>query len=175
MVKQNEQYKLSLSVQPYEMPSDEYWSSLDKVPRELARIAKIYAGALENGVDRTTQEFISIDDFYKVYDGMAGQANAVAWIGDKPVGVASFDLTRKPPFIDGVAVHSSMRGMGIGQALLGHVIDIAAEQGAEEIHARSQPSSLPINMKMLSKLGVAHEVNNTGKYPRIIMRPSQRK
>lgn len=159
----------AVRVSDYNVPEDAGWQDVDSMPEELRRVLAVYAGALSDGVDRPTSELRSIDEAYEIYDQLSGQQCRVAKIGDEIVGVVSFDFKRKIPFSDGIAVASEYRKSGVASELLRSIVRVAREKAIHEIHARSQPSSLEANKRLLAACGIRFSVKENDKYPLIVM------
>jgi len=132
---------------------------------------EIYRCARQDDVDGGVEPITDMDELYEIYDGVEGQDVVVARTPDNMiVGVASFDARRTVPFFEGVSVDPDYRGNGIAAALVSLVLARASDSGITELHARSQPSSLEANRRMLLGTGVDFNIIEDGeKYPLIVI------
>jgi ribosomal protein S18 acetylase RimI-like enzyme len=80
------------------------------------------------------------------------------------VGSASLTIYRAPTgiraIIEDVIVDESMRGQGIGQALVQRLIDIAREKGAKGVSLTSNPKREAAN-RLYQRLGFKTRVTNS--------------
>ncbi len=151
----------------FNIHDDDNWTSLEEVPRDLRRVVDIYSNALNDDVGAETSEVEDIDTFYEIYDQISDQSCLVARSKEGIIGVASYDFGRTPPFIDGYAVDSEFRDLGVASGLLAEVIKRAKSEGIAELRLRSQPSALDINRKLLSSIKLDYTVDHDQKYPLI--------
>ena len=72
-------------------------------------------------------------------------AALLAWLGDRLVGVASYEPTPKPGVAEvAFAVPDDMHGRGIATLLLEHLVSIGREQGLRAFMAEALPESRPM-------------------------------
>ena len=105
-----------IQIKPYELPNDEGWTSIDNVPSELKRVIELYSMALNDNVEGNAPD-LELDKLYEVYDSLSHQEIVVAEDSGEVVGVMSYDLKRKVPFFEGVAVDPEYRQMGVASKL----------------------------------------------------------
>lgn len=158
--------ELAYSVSTYELPANAEWKDIDAIPADLRRIVSIYNGALHDNVEGRTPPIEDLCEFYECYDNIAGQEVVVARDEETIVGVASYDMDRNPPFFEGIAVSPTYRGKGIAGKLVSYVLHAAANQGANEMICRSQPSSVEANKRILEKSGYDFILDRNYTFPR---------
>lgn len=153
-------------IERYDIPPEE---ELQGDPT-LKRVLRLYAMALRDNVDGGLNHAGDVIDLFEVYDEIHDQSCAVAKDeSGRIIGVASYDLDRKTPFLEGIAVDPAARRNGVAGELARFVFDEAKSRGIHEIHSRSQPSSLEANQRMLAKIGIDSVAETKTSYPRLVI------
>ena len=135
----------------------------------MRRVIELYSMALNDNVEGNAPD-LELDKLYEVYDSLSHQEIVVAEDSGEVVGVMSYDLKRKVPFFEGVAVDPEYRQMGVASKLTRNALELARSQGLHEIHFRSQPSSTEANKRQLGGLGLNYTVDNSGRYPLFVVK-----
>jgi acyl-CoA synthetase (NDP forming)/GNAT superfamily N-acetyltransferase len=74
-----------------------------------------------------------------------GAAALLAWLGDRLVGVASYEATKKPDIAEvAFAVPDDMHGKGIATLLLEHLVSIARDRGVRAFTAEALAENRPM-------------------------------
>ena len=164
---------MSFRVEKYSLPVEDNWAKTTDIPEDLRDILAMYRMALTDRVDGEIPH-ADLDDLLETYDGLIGQTVLASRTDTGAViGAASYDLERnhgQQAFFEGIAVDPDYRRQGVAQAMVRVALDDAAGHGHHEMIARSQPSSLDANSRVLGSLGVKFSVDESGQYPRIAMK-----
>lgn len=156
-----------ISIRHTALPEDDGWSTADDMPGALRDMLELYACAKIDNVDGQRRHIEDVDELYELYDGLAEQHVVIAEQDDQIVGIASYDTGRQPAFFEGVAVAPEYRGRGIASALGAFVFAHLRHLGITDIHARSQPSSVYANTRLLQRTGLPYTIDDTQHYPLI--------
>lgn len=128
---------------------------------------RLYASTLIDAVDGNLPR-LDNTQMYELSDDIRYQTNAVLKNPeDGVIAFISYDAHRSHgAFIESIAVDPSARHAKIGRKMLGYAIEQLAGTGFSTVTFRSQPTSLPVNERMIASLGHQIETDFDGTYPK---------
>ncbi|PIR88051.1 MAG: GNAT family N-acetyltransferase [Candidatus Harrisonbacteria bacterium CG10_big_fil_rev_8_21_14_0_10_45_28] len=131
------------------------------VPGELDQVNVLYSQLSSTGLHATSEKANNAFNDPGFNLVIAKESNQIVGMGSL---VAITFLSSKHANIEDVVVDQRYRGQGLGRRIMERLIELAKEQGIEEIHLTSKPAREAANA-LYQKLGFTRKETNVYSLP----------